>query len=315
MQYTETSLARTKLNRVLITGGSGLLGLNWAAAMRSQSELYLGVHSREVSLRGAIATPIDIDSLDSALRCFGSIRPDLVVHTAGLASVERCEANPIMAFHQNVTLARNVAQACKILGIKLVHISTDHLFDGSYSFADERAAPSPQNIYGKTKAEGELCVLDANPNSLVVRTNFYGWGTSYRKSFSDYIIQSLRAGTQIKLFEDVLYTPILAESLALTAVQLARINQSGVVNLAGDTRISKFDFGVRLAEEFGLDKSLICPVKFASRPDLVGRPLDMSLSSRKCSGILGVPPGGIDVDIKRLRQQEADGLSREFLDL
>jgi len=262
-----------------------------------------------------VASPIDIDSLDSTYRCFDSLQPDLVIHAAGLTSVEQCEANPSKGLHQNVTLARNVAQACERLRIKLVHISTDHLFDGSYSFADERAAPGPQNIYGKTKAEGEWCVLDANPSTLVIRTNFFGWGTSYRSSFSDYIIQSLRAGTQIKLFEDVFYTPILAESLALTAVHLVSINQSGVVNLAGDTRISKFDFGVRLAEEFGLDKSLIYPVKFASRPDLVRRPLDMSLSNVKCFGILGVPPTGIDVDIKRLRQQEADGLSREFLDL
>lgn len=300
------------MNRVLITGGSGLLGLNWAAATRSQSEVHLGTHSRNVSLRGTIASPIDIDSIDSTLRCFDSLQPDLVAHTAGLTSVEKCESNPSIAFHHNVTLARNVAQACERLQIKLIHISTDHLFEGADSFVNEGATPTPLNIYGKTKAEGELCVLEANPASLLIRTNFFCWGTPYRSSFSDYIIQSLRVGASIKLFEDVFYTPILAESLALTASQLVRMNQSGVVNLGGDARISKFDFGVRLAEEFGLDKSLISPVKFVSRPDLVTRPLDMSLSNKYATTLLGTPPSSLESDIKRLREQEEQGLAKEL---
>jgi dTDP-4-dehydrorhamnose reductase len=300
------------LNRVLITGGSGLLGLNWAAATRSQSEVHLGIHFRKVSLRGTVASPIDINSLDCAVRYLDLLQPDLVVHAAGLTSVEQCEANYSLAFHQNVTLARNISQACNKLHIKLVHISTDHLFEGFCPFIDEGATPHPRNVYGKTKAEAELAVLQSDPNSLVIRTNFFGWGTSYRSSFSDYIVQSLRSGRPIKLFEDVFYTPILAESLALIAAQLVGINQSGVVNLGGDTRISKFDFGVRLAEAFGLDKSLISPVKFVSRSDLVTRPLDMSLSNKYATTLLGAPGSSLDSDILRLRQQEEQGLAKEL---
>ena len=300
------------MNKVLITGGSGLLGLNWAAATRNQSEIRLGINSREVSLRGTVAGPIDIDSLDSTLRYFDSLRPDLVVHSAGLTSVEKCEDKPSLAFHQNVTLARNVAQACERLHLKLVHISTDHLFEGSYSFANEGVTPSPRNIYGETKAEAELRVLDANPNCLVIRTNFFGWGTSYRLSFSDRILKDLRKGIPIKLFEDVFYTPILAESLALAGAELAEKNQSGIANLVGNMRVSKFDFGIRLAEEFGLDKHLIRPVKFVSRPDLVVRPLDMSLSNEYATSLLGNPPSNLESDIKRLRQQEEQGLAKEL---
>ena len=300
------------LNRVLITGGSGLLGLNWAATSRNQSEVQIGIHSRAVSLKSAVSCSIDIDSLDSTLRYFDSLRPDLVVHSAGLTSVEKCEDKPSLAFHQNVTLARNVAQACERFHLKLVHISTDHLFEGLCSFANEGVTPSPRNIYGKTKAEAELRVLDANPNSLVIRTNFFGWGTLYRSSFSDCILNSLRKGITIKLFEDVFYTPILAESLALAGAELAKKNQSGIVNLSGNTRISKFDFGIRLAEEFGLDKHLIRPVKFVSRPDLVVRPLDMSLSNEYATSLLGNPPSNLESDIKRLRQQEEQGLAKEL---
>ena len=82
--------------------------------------------------------------------------------------------------------------------------------------------------------------------------------------------------------------------------------------MVGDTRISKFDFGVSLAEEFRLDKSLISPVKLASRPDLVRRPLDMSLSNKYATSQLGNPPSSLDSDIKRLRQQEEQGLAKEL---
>jgi dTDP-4-dehydrorhamnose reductase len=300
------------LDRILITGGSGLLGLNWAVTIRNRFKIYLGLHSREVSLIGTVATPIDISSFDSTLRSFYPLQLDLVIHTVGLTSVEQCEANPSIAFYRNVTLSRNVAKACQRLGVKLVHISTDHLFDGANSLADECATPRPINIYGKTKVEGELWVLDENPTSLVIRTNFFGWGTSYRFSFSDWILKSIEAGRPIMLFEDMFFTPILAESLVQRTMQLVEINTSGVVNLVGATRISKFDFGVRLADEFGLDKSLVRPVKFESRSDLVRRPLDLSLSHKYASRLLGVSPSSLEGDIKRLRQQKEEGLVMEI---
>jgi dTDP-4-dehydrorhamnose reductase len=300
------------MNRILITGGSGLLGLSWALATRNQFEVHLGLHSRRVSPAGTVPSVIEIDSIESTVCCLKSLKPDLVVHTAGLTSVEKCQTDPVMAFHYNVTLALNVALACEELCIRLVHISTDHLFEGSGVLSDEDEVPSPRNVYGKTKAAAEMGVLAAHSNCLVIRTNFYGWGTSYRRSYSDYILHPLRAGSTLMLFEDVFFTPVLAESLALAAMRLVQINQSGIVNLVGDTRISKFDFGVRLAEEFGLDRSLIKPVKLASRPDLVTRPLDMSLSNQKAGSLLGHPLCSLDLDLRRLREQEEQGLSKEL---
>ncbi|NBP06440.1 MAG: SDR family NAD(P)-dependent oxidoreductase, partial [Bacteroidetes bacterium] len=129
-----------------------------------------------------------------------------------------------------------------------MHISTDHLFSGDNALVDESFPVSPINIYGLTKAEAELRVLEENPEALVIRTNFYGWGTSYRQSFSDFIIRTLRAGRKLELFEDVFFTPILAEVVAQTICDLMAKNAKGIFNIVGSQRLSKFDFGLRVAK-------------------------------------------------------------------
>jgi dTDP-4-dehydrorhamnose reductase len=298
--------------RILITGGSGLLALNWALAVRDRFSITLGLHKRNVSVPGIQTQAIDLESIDSLVRSIENLDPLVVIHSAGLTSVERCESDPGLAHHANVTLAANVAKACDILGVKLVHVSTDHLFDGQDIFVDENHVTAPVNVYGKTKAEAEWRVLESNPHSLVIRTNFFGWGTSYRHSFSDMVIDALRSGEELKLFRDVFYTPILVESVASVIHDLIDLNANGIFNVVGDERISKFGFGLKIAAQFSLDSQRIRPVLFLDQAALVLRPLDMSLSNRKVSDFLGRRLGGSQEHIAILHRQELNGLAREM---
>jgi dTDP-4-dehydrorhamnose reductase len=236
----------------------------------------------------------------------------VVVHAAGLTSIEECEAKPDLARHINVDLAGNVAKACAKLGLPLIHISTDHLFSRELPLLAETSPVTPVNVYGSTKAEAELQVLEAHHLALVLRTNFYGWGTSYRRSFSDVIIESLRSGKDLKLFTDVFYTPILVETVTRAAHDLIDTKATGIVNIVGDERISKYEFGIRIAEEFGLDAGLIKPGLLADQVALVQRPYDMSLSSQKVSKLLGRKLGGVSEHIARLHQQEQIGQAQEL---
>ena len=297
---------------IFITGGSGLLALNWAVCGRDSFDVTLGFHKHQVNLHGVQTKSINLESLSAIKQTLESCQPMWVIHTAGLTSVEECELNPELAKHVNVTLAQNVAIACAQLNIPLTHISTDHLFFGDQTFVNENSLIAPLNVYGKTKAEAELQVLEVNPEALVIRTNFYGWGTSYRQSFSDMVLNALRANQRISLFRDVYYTPILAEVLVQWVHQLMRRGANGVFNLAGDDRLSKYDFGIKLAKEFGLDSGLIDADQIANRPLLVHRPYDMSLSNRKVTNFLGVAVGGVGEHLLRLRQQEVNGLAQEL---
>lgn len=298
--------------KILITGGSGLLALNWACALRDTQQIILGLHRRQVSLEGTLAVQINLDSLVDLMDQMRVIRPQYVIHTAGLASVEKCESNPILARELNVSLAINIAKVCAILKIPLAHISTDHLFSGNQAFAVENFPASPINIYASTKAEAELKVLEENPEALVIRTNFYGWGTSYRHSFSDFIIGTLRAEKRLELFDDVFYSPILVETLAQATHDLMTLNAKGVFHIVSSQRLSKFDFGLMLAKEFDLDEGLIKATQITRQSLPVKRPLDMSLSNKKTVSILGRDLGTIRDNLSRLRQQEKNGLAMEL---
>ncbi len=272
----------------------------------------MGLHQRQVRLDGALTAQINLDSIDDLMQQMEIIQPQYVVHAAGLTSVEKCEANPILARELNVILAINIAKVCAILKIPLVHISTDHLFSGNEAFAVENCPASPINIYGITKAEAELRVLEKNPEALIIRTNFFGWGTHYRQSFSDFIIRALRAEKKIELFDDVFYTPILAETLAQATHDLMALSAKGVFNIVGSQRLSKFDFGLQLAREFDLDGSLIKATQITRQSLLVRRPLDMSLSNKKAVGFLGRDFGTINDHLSRLHQQEKNGMAMEL---
>lgn len=297
---------------VFITGGSGLLALNWAVAIRDQYSVVLGLYDRDVSLMGVKTRYTSFESVDELLRVFEKLQPKIVIHTAGLTNVEACEANPDLARHINSDLSFNIAQTCAKLNLQLVHISTDHLFSGSVSLVNEEYPTNPKNVYGRTKAEAESRVLEAHPSALVIRTNFYGWGPSYRQSFSDTIIQSLRTGSEISLFKDVYYTPILAETLAREVHELINIRAKGIFNVVGNERMSKYEFGLRIVKQFQLNVKLIKPVLLGDKPELVQRPHDLSLSNRKTSDLVGRDIGNINDDIETLCQQERLGIAQEI---
>lgn len=297
---------------ILITGGSGLLALNWAATMREKFNITLGLHDRKLSFKNTNSILLNLDSKDALTKAFEELQPQLVIHAAGLTSVEECEFNPTLAKYINVDLTKHLVMACRNLNIPIVYISTDHLFSGNESLIDEDFPASPINVYGKTKAEAEAYVQHTYPEALIIRTNFYAWGSSYRHSFSDMVINNLRAGKSVSLFKDIYYTPILVESLVDAVHELVQKKAKGIFNVVGDDRISKYDFGLKLAREFNLDNSLIEEGKITDRSSLVNRPHDMSLSNEKVTNFLSRTMGGLDQHILKLKAQEASGLAKEL---
>ena len=301
--------------KILITGGSGLLALNWALIKREQDEVTLGIHKKNISLPGINTHLLALNSVENIEQAFDNIKPNIVIHTAGLTSIEECEVNPDLARYTNVELAKNVAKACSLNKISLAHISTDHLFSGAIPMVDEHQQVAPLNTYGHTKAVAEQHVLDIYPETLIVRTNFYGWGPLFKPSFSDIIIDSLRSNNGLHLFHDVFYTPILIETLVNTVHDLLNKKVSGIFHVAGDERISKFEFGLEIAKLFNLDTRLIKKTKLQDQRKLTCRPKDMSLSNQKVTKVLGRKLGGVKEQLLRLQEQETLGLVKEIKNL
>jgi len=156
--------------RLFITGISGLLGLNLALQVKDRFTVFGSYYSHPVSLPGTTTMSLDTTDLQAVGGLMRALRPDVVVHTVALTDVEQCEANPDLAHRLNELAAQHVARKSAGLGARLVHISTDHLFDGTRPWTTETDPPSPVNTYAKTKWLGEQAVLEACPDALIIRT-------------------------------------------------------------------------------------------------------------------------------------------------
>lgn len=271
---------------VAITGGSGLLALNLAELMAADFTVYLFLHNRIIQLVNTHALIVDLNSISNIECHLSDLKVDLLINCAALTNVEFCESNQAYALHVNATIANNIAVACSRVGVKLVHVSTDHLFDGMESFYTEDSPVNPLNYYGYSKAIGEDKVLSSCPSSLVLRTNFFGWGWPHRKSFSDYILNNLSSSSHSYLFTDVFFTPVIISKFLNAIIGLTGLNCNGIYNVSSAERISKYEFGFRLAQRFSYSTELVLPSEYYSRTDLTKRPNDMSLSNRKLLSVI-----------------------------
>ncbi|MGU9962342.1 MAG: DegT/DnrJ/EryC1/StrS family aminotransferase, partial [Candidatus Puniceispirillales bacterium WSBS_2018_MAG_OTU23] len=291
--------------RILITGGSGLLGLNWAIARRKAGDdVHLWTNTRDIQLENITTHRGDLSDIDTAADGIRDIAPDIIINSAGFTSVDGCASNPKQSQKSNVDVAQGAAMIAANIGAKFIHISTDHLFDGKAAFVSETAPPKPQNTYAEHKAKAEEMVRSAYPSALILRTSFFGWGTRYRRSFSDLILDDLKDGRQVQMYDDVFFTPLEASQVISLAHKLLALGHSGVINLCSHERISKYDFSVKLAEAFGYDSGLIQPIQAARLKNVISRPKDLSLSDEKLRGVLGCDGITIDSTIASLKHHE-----------
>lgn len=289
--------------RAFITGGSGLFGLNFILQNTNNYNFCALQNNKIISLSNTETVHMNLEDLVSIETGLKAHLPDFVIHAAGMTNVDDCEENPTKANFINGTLAGNLAKITHELGIKFIHISTDHLFDGTTSFVSEEKEKNPINAYGFSKAFGEDLVIKNNPDSLIVRCNFFGWGPSYKASFSDFIINNLSNRSKIRLADDYYYTPSSLSGLINSINSLIARNAKGIFNIVGSERISKYDFGIHLANTFELPDSLIEQVNSKSLNLKTRRPADMSLSDKKLHNFLGKNIGIISEGINELKEQ------------
>jgi dTDP-4-dehydrorhamnose reductase len=293
--------------KLFVSGVSGLLGLNVAMLSRSRFQVSGSYYSHTVASDGLAAVPMDATLPGHLERFLRELQPDAIIHTAGLTNVEECEANPELACRLNVDAAQNVARAAALLGAKLVHLSSDHLFDGELPLRSETDPPKLLNVYAKTKWQAEQVVAQACPDVLIVRTNFFGWGTSIRRSFSDWILQALEQSRDLTMFTDIFFTPILMNDLVELIFQLVNRGASGIFHVAGGERLSKYDFALKLAKHFGCDTNRIFPISVQGFPFKAKRPRDMSLACRKTEDLLGNRMPAVSEGLDRLKALREQG--------
>lgn len=212
--------------------------------------------------------------------------PDVILNCSGLTSVEQCESYKELANLLHVQFPVILAKFTTEKSITNIHISTDHLWDGLKQFYSEEDPVNPINIYGETKANGEKEVLKSNPLSLIIRTNFFGSGSTWRRSFSDWVISKLNQKQEFFGFEDVFFTPISVGYLLKFMNDLIEKEYFGVIHVAGSERISKYEFIIKLANHLNLNHFHCKKAMYSEFQQSLKRPLDMSLNTNRLNEAL-----------------------------
>ncbi|MBV6390849.1 MAG: dTDP-4-dehydrorhamnose reductase [Anaerolineales bacterium] len=273
--------------KLLLTGVSGLLGINFAQEMMDKHEI-IGVDRGK--LRSAPFKVLKHDLLDAGAveTALDAARPDWLVNCAALADLDLCEENPDLAKQLNADLPRRLARACKERGIAFAHISTDAVFDGKKDgFYSEEDPPNPVGAYSKTKLDGEWAVLTENPKAIVARVNFYGWSLGGRRSLAEFFYNNLTNNKSMSGFTDVIFCPMLVNDTARILVQMLQCGLKGLYHLVGPQAMSKYQFGVEIARRFKLSESEITPKSVNFSGLIAKRSNNLWLSTRKLSTDLG----------------------------
>jgi len=282
----------------LITGASGLLGGNAALGLAEDHDV-VGA-ARGVPAESPIPF-LGVDLGDAASRrdLVARSAASVVLHSAALSSIEACERDPALAHELNVVASADLAAQAAAAGSRFVHISTDAVFDGSQGDYTEESEPSPTTEYGRSKLAGERAVLEANPDALVARVNFYGWSPSGTRSLAEFFRNRLAAGEEAPGFTDVTVSTLYVADLVDALASLVAVEATGVVNVVSGEPTSKYDFGRRLARTLGFDESLVTPAT-SSQHLAIQRGARLDLRTERMSALLGRAAPGQQQGMDRL---------------
>ena len=245
--------------RLLITGVSGLLGVNLALDA-SRAHDVIGVDRSTLASAPFRIIQADLLDVQAITRVMDEARPEAGIHCAAIADLDKCEENPDLARRTNAELPGQIADMCARRGLRLIHISTDAVFSGEKSGAYyEGDEPSPRGVYAQTKLNGEAAVLQAYPQASVARVNFYGWSLSGRRSLAEFFVNNLSRGATVNGFTDVTFCPMFVQHLGGILIKMLSGNLPGVFHVVGPQAMTKFQFGVEIARKFGFPERLVSP--------------------------------------------------------
>ncbi len=296
------------MKRILITGANGLLGQKLAELFSRETgyELLLtSKHPDPVFIHEQVDySPLDITAKRDVRSLALSFNPDVIINTAAHTGVDSCEVHRELSWKVNVTGVENLIDAAKRIRAKIIQISTDYVFDGANGPYDETARPNPLNYYGKTKLASENALRISELPYIIVRTIvLYGTGQQVRRNFALWLLGCLQEKKPVMVAEDQVGSPTLVDDLAYGIIKLVERNREGIYHISGSELISRYDFAVKLANVFGLDKSSLTPVKTARLNQVAARPLKSGFITLKTEAELGLRTMNAEQGLQTLKSQ------------
>ena len=299
------------MKRILLCGSNGLLGQRLALMLGggTKFEVLNTSHHRSFLLEPRLFdyTQLDITKKGDVKSLASSFQPDVIINTAGATNVDWCESHRDEAWKANVVGVENLIEAARKARSKLIHVSTDYVFDGRHGPYKEDDAPNPISYYGKTKLAAENAIRIAGIPFTIVRTIvLYGNTLGMRKNFALWVLESLQSHQKIRCAVDQIGNPTFVGDLACAVLRIFELEREGLYHICGSETVSRFDFAKNVANVFHLDASLIQPVKTSELMQPAPRPPVTGFVTAKAEEELGWKPMDTTQGLTKLKQELLD---------
>lgn len=291
--------------RIFITGGSGLLGAYLNQVLSVENEILTQYNTKPgncFEYKSVQADITDYKKIESILKTF---RPDVIIHTAAISSVQIATKLPSkFVFEVNVNATGRLAELSSFFNAKLVYSSTDLVYAGYRgSMIKEDGKLIPASFYAETKLMGEEKVKVGSLDYVILRTGLlYGFGTFGSTNYFNYMFDNLRINKPIKLFYDQYRTPLSLWEAARIISELIKLKiNNEVINFGGKERVSRMELGESLCKIAGFDSSLLQRISMYNVPD-VPDAADVSMNTDKLQSF-GITIKNIDESIMEIIQK------------
>lgn len=288
-------LMTAQSQKILVLGGTGLLGSHLLSG-----KYLLGYDC--VSQGRGLDADIQVDLLNPQKVCemLTKLQPVAIINLVALTNVDLCESMPNNAYQVNARTLQHIVDSCRKLDLnpRLIHISSDHLYDGNGPHQED--AVNLTNYYAFSKYTAEL--VASTVKSVILRTNFFGKSRILkRESFSDWIFKELTLKNNILVFSDVLFSPLSLHTLCRTIELLVDSNITGIYNLGSHNGMSKADFAFKFANTLCLSTENMTRVNSTDVSELrTYRPKDMRLNVDAIENVLGIKLPNLDSEIEQV---------------
>ena len=292
--------------RVAVFGANGLLGQKLISEINSSYKIiafgrdkYSSISSNEIDYH-----QLDITDSEEVNEAIKREKPGVIVNAAAYTNVDGCEENKEECWKVNVEGVENLAKASRKINAKLIHISSDYVFDGIDGPYSEEDKPAPTTYYGKAKLASENVIIGSKAKYAIIRTNvLYGHAYPAKASFVRWVINELSNGNKIRVVNDQYNNPTLANDLAACILRIIQLDAEGMFNYAGSDYLSRFEFAENISEKFNYSTELIFPISTEELGQLADRPKKGGLRTEKARDTLGLKILGIDHGLEVMKQE------------
>lgn len=292
--------------RILVFGANGMLGQRTVLKFSEEPELYeilLSSAEPTAILQGMDYVQADLTKREEVKKVIHDFVPDYIVNCAAYTNVDGCEKERDLSWKVNVSAVEFMAEGARAYDSAIVHISSDYVFDGTKGYYTETDLPNPISYYGRTKLAAENALKISGVMNTIIRTNvLYGVIAAGRNDFVRWVVESLRQNKPIRIVTDQINNPTYLDDLAGAIYLAVKFKKFGLYNIGGAEFMNRYEFTLKIADYFNLDKSLISPITTAELNQPAPRPLKSGLVNLKAETELGYKPHSLEETFAKIKK-------------